>query len=83
MDQITELLRPYGEIQENVSFKNLTTFRVGGTAKRVIYPNDSFSLLTIIKILKDNDCKYKVFGNGSNILCSEDEYDDCGFDEAG
>lgn len=75
MDQITELLRPYGEIQENVSFKSLTTFRVGGIAKRVIYPNDSFSLLTIIKILKDNNCKYKVFGNGSNILCSEDEYD--------
>ena len=74
-NNILDLLKPYGEIQENVSFKTLTTFRVGGIAKTVIYPNDSFSLISIIKILKDNDCEYKVFGNGSNILCSEDEYD--------
>lgn len=74
-NKILDLLKPYGEIQENVSFKTLTTFRVGGIAKTVIYPNDSFSLISIIKILKDNDCEYKVFGNGSNILCSEDEYD--------
>ena len=74
-NNILDLLKPYGEIQENVSFKTLTTFRVGGVAKTVIYPNDSFSLISIIKILKDNDCEYKVFGNGSNILCSEDEYD--------
>ncbi len=74
-NNILDLLKPYGEIQENVSFKTLTTFRVGGIAKTVIYPNDSFSLISIIKILKDNDCEYKVFGNGSNILCSENEYD--------
>ncbi len=74
-NNILDLLKPYGEIQENVSFKTLTTFRVGGIAKTVIYPNDSFSLISIIKILKDNDCEYKIFGNGSNILCSEDEYD--------
>ncbi len=74
-NNILDLLRPYGEIQENVSFKMLTTFRVGGIAKTVIYPNDSFSLISIIKILRDNACQYKVFGNGSNILCSEDEYD--------
>lgn len=74
-NNILDLLKPYGEIQENVSFKTLTTFRVGGIAKTVIYPNDSFSLISIIKILKDNDCQYKIFGNGSNILCSEDEYD--------
>ena len=74
-NNILDLLKPYGEIQENVSFKTLTTFRVGGIAKTVIYPNDSFSLISIIKILKDNDCEYKFFGNGSNILCSEDEYD--------
>ncbi|MDO4378770.1 MAG: UDP-N-acetylmuramate dehydrogenase [Erysipelotrichia bacterium] len=75
MADVTELLTPYGHIQTDVSFKNLTTFKVGGIAKYVIYPYDSFSLISIIQILKKNGYDYKVLGNGSNILCSDDEYD--------
>ncbi len=75
MTDFTELLKTYGQIQTDVSFKNLTTFKVGGTAKYVIYPYDSFSLISIIQILKEKGCNYKVLGNGSNILCSDDEYD--------
>lgn len=75
MDAIIEQLKAYGDIQKDISFKSLTTFRIGGLAKYVIYPFDSFSLMSVIKILKDNNLKYKVFGNGSNILCSDDIYD--------
>ena len=74
-DQLLSLLSQYGEISKDVSFKQLTTFRIGGTAKQLIYPKDSIALAAIVSILKENEIDYKVFGNGSNILCSDKEYD--------
>ena len=73
-DQLLSLLSQYGEISKDVSFKQLTTFRIGGTAKQLIYPKDSIALAAIVSILKENEIDYKVFGNGSNILCSDKEY---------
>ena len=61
--------------QENVSFKRLTTYRCGGKAKYVVFPDSDTKLKSLLKYLKDNNIKYKVFGNGSNILASEKDYD--------
>ncbi len=61
--------------QENVSFKRLTTYRCGGKAKYVVFPDSVTKLKSLLKYLKDNNIKYKVFGNGSNILASEKDYD--------
>lgn len=63
------------DYKEDVSFKTLTTYKTGGTARLVVYPFDVNSLIKILKYLKDNDIKYKIFGNGSNILASDDNYD--------
>lgn len=70
-----EILNSLGTLETNVSFKHLTTYRVGGNAKYVFYPNDLDSLISAIKYLKENNIDYKVFGNGSNILVSDDDYD--------
>ncbi|MGI6608203.1 MAG: UDP-N-acetylmuramate dehydrogenase [Erysipelotrichaceae bacterium] len=75
MDEILKKLEQFCTIEYDKSFKTLTTFKIGGTAKYVIYPNDEFSLKSILDILNENNISYKVFGHGSNLLCSDDVYD--------
>ena len=64
-----------GEYKENVSFKTLTTYKTGGNARIVVFPKDIDSLKTLLSYLKDNDILFKVFGNGSNILASDNDYE--------
>ena len=64
-----------GKIDTNVSLKKCTTYRVGGNAKYIAYPKDINSLVKLIKYLKNKNIKYKILGNGSNLLFSEKEYD--------
>lgn len=63
-----------GNYKENVSFKILTTYKTGGNARVVFYPNDVNCLKEALKFLKKNNISFKVFGNGSNILASDDDY---------
>lgn len=64
-----------GKIDTNVSLKKCTTYRVGGNAKFIAYPKDVNSLVKLIKYLKNKNIKYKILGNGSNLLFSDKEYD--------
>lgn len=64
-----------GTYKENVFLKTLTTYKTGGTAKLLVFPNSVDSLKEILKYIKENNIKFKVFGNGSNILASSREYD--------
>lgn len=63
-----------GTYKENVSFKTLTTYKTGGNARLVYYPNKTQSLQEALKFLKEKSISFKVFGNGSNILASDDDY---------
>ena len=64
-----------GSFKENVSFKTLTTYKTGGTARLVVFPSDIKSLIEMIKYLKENNISFKIFGNGSNILASDNDYE--------
>ena len=63
------------EYKEDVSFKTLTTYRTGGMTRLVVYPSSVDILKRILDIIKDNNISFKVFGNGSNILASDNDYD--------
>lgn len=63
-----------GKIDTNVSLKKCTTYRVGGIAKYIAYPKNTESLVKLIKYLKNKNIKYKILGNGSNLLFSDKEY---------
>ena len=64
-----------GRIEENVSLKKYTTYKTGGIAKLIVYPKNVDKLVKLLKILKSNNLNYKVLGNGSNLLFSDDLYD--------
>lgn len=63
-----------GDYKENVSFKSLTTYKSGGNARLVVYPCDTSKLVLLIQFFKDNDISFKILGNGSNTLASDDDY---------
>lgn len=63
-----------GKIEKNVSLKKYTTYNVGGKAKYIVYPKNVKSLVKLIKYLKQNSIKYKIIGNGSNLLFSDKDY---------
>lgn len=64
-----------GKVLENEDLSKYTTYKVGGKAKLIIYPDNLQQLLTLLKYIKENNIKYFVMGNGSNLLFSSKEFD--------
>lgn len=64
-----------GRIEENISLKKYTTYKVGGKSRCVVYPKNVDKLVRLIKLLNQNNIKYKIIGNGSNLLFSDKDYD--------
>ena len=64
-----------GKIITDVSLKNYTTYKIGGTARVMVFPKNTESLVVLINKLKALKIKYMVLGNGSNVLFSDDIYD--------
>ncbi|MBQ6477352.1 MAG: UDP-N-acetylmuramate dehydrogenase [Bacilli bacterium] len=76
-DVIKEIKKLDIKVEENVSLAKLTTYKVGGKARLIAYPDSTKELLSLLKILKKNNIKHKVLGNGSNLLFSSKLYDGC------
>ena len=58
-------------IKTNISMSNLTTFKTGGNADIVIYPNTTEELKNIVKFFYEECQPYYILGNGSNLLVSD------------
>ncbi len=74
MDLKSEL-EQYGEVAEQVSFKTMTTLRIGGMARFVVYPRTTLALTQIVREIQEAHLPYKVIGKGSNLLCSDECFD--------
>ncbi len=77
MDEIIEIIKDknIGKVEENVSLKKYTTYRAGGTARCIVYPKNVDKLIDLLTILKSNNIKHKILGNGSNLLFSDKPYE--------
>lgn len=64
-----------GEIKKNVSMKEHTTYKTGGIVRYMIYPTNINQLKTLLTFIQKNKIKYKVIGNGSNLIFTDDFYD--------
>ncbi len=64
-----------GKVVSEVELKDYTTYKVGGKALALVYPDDISSLKKLITFIKDNNVKYKVLGNGSNVIFDDEGYD--------
>ncbi|MBE6138284.1 MAG: UDP-N-acetylmuramate dehydrogenase [Firmicutes bacterium] len=59
---------------DTIKLKDYTTYKVGGTAT-LISPKDVNSLINVLKFLQENNIKYKILGNGSNLIFNNSGYD--------
>lgn len=56
---------------ENASMRDYTSFKTGGNAETIVFPNSIASLTAILKTCRENGIKTYIIGNGSNILVSD------------
>lgn len=74
MKDILNRLQDFGDVNTNVPFSKLTTLGIGGNAQYVVYPKSISGLRSLMKVLKEENIPFKVIGKGSNLLCSDDDF---------
>ncbi|MBR2832907.1 MAG: UDP-N-acetylmuramate dehydrogenase [Bacilli bacterium] len=57
------------KVVTNAPIKDYTTYKLTGTIKKVVYPENIYELIDLLNELKGQ--KYKVIGNGSNLIFLE------------
>lgn len=62
----------FGTILSNEPMKNHTSFKIGGPADIMIIPeNEGGDIINAIKFLRENNIKYFIMGNGTNLLIKD------------
>ena len=51
--------------------KNHTTFKIGGKADFVVFPENEEQIIAVLNLLKSENIPATVLGNGSNILVGD------------
>lgn len=54
-----------------------TTFKIGGKARLLVYPEDEEQISRIVKCARDNGIRLVTVGNGSNLLVADEGIDAC------
>ena len=62
-------------VKINESLKDYTSFKIGGTANLVVFPNNKENLAGLMKIIKEYKINHILLGNGSNVLICENNFD--------
>lgn len=62
-------------ILENESLSAYSSFRIGGNARKLCFPETREELVSLIKELKGNGEEYAVFGNCTNVLFPDEGYE--------
>lgn len=63
------------ECYEEACLKDYNTYKINAKCKYLIFPKNKEELTELIKFLKENNYKFLVLGNGSNIILSKQYYD--------
>lgn len=64
-----------GKILEDVDLRKYTSFKLKSVAHYMIFPKNMEELIELLKYVKNNNIKYKIIGNGSNLIFVNEYYD--------
>ena len=68
-------LKKFGQAIYDYPLSALTTFKIGGVARAVVYVHQEDNLLELISYLERIGCSYFILGKGSNVLAPDKGYD--------
>ena len=69
------MLNDICEIQEDVNLIEYNTYRINTSTKYLALPKSKEELINLLKYLKENNIKYFIIGNGSNIILPDEKFD--------
>lgn len=62
------------EMYEDVSLKKYNTYRLDVKCDYLVFPKDIDEVVKLISFLKENNYKYLILGNGSNVIFKNNRY---------
>lgn len=65
------------EYAENEPMCSHTTFKIGGAARLIVYPENEEQIGRIVQCAKENHIRLITIGNGSNLLVADEGIDAC------
>ena len=68
MHDLETRLQQYAKVETNASMADYTSFRAGGCARYLVFPEDEEALTAVVREVEEAGVPYYVTGNGSNIL---------------
>lgn len=78
---MTNLIKLFNELKceyaENEPMSRHTTFKIGGAAKLVVYPESEEQISAIVQCAEENNIRLITVGNGSNLLVADEGIDAC------
>ena len=63
-----------GDIIKDIDVKNYTTFKVSCKVSYLVKPKTIDNLISLLKFLRMENIRYKVIGNGSNLVFVKDKF---------
>jgi UDP-N-acetylmuramoylalanine--D-glutamate ligase/UDP-N-acetylenolpyruvoylglucosamine reductase len=73
--KIAEIIGSKSVIRENVNLKNLTTFKIGGSARYFAEVKNDEEILGVCNFAKKNNLKIFILGGGSDVLVNDKGFD--------
>ena len=71
---LIEKLSSICDIKEKYKLSNISSFKIGGEADVVALPDSIDKLSSVVKFAESHKIKYRVIGNASNVLFSDDGF---------
>lgn len=62
-------------IKENIYLKDLSTFKIGGKAKYVVFAENNDDIIEALRFAQDKDLSIGIIGAGCNLLITDDNID--------
>ncbi len=73
-NKVKALIGEANRIKKDEPLKSHTTFKIGGPADLMVMPASKEEIVNLINLFSEEEIKYLILGNGSNVLARDEGY---------